>query len=137
MFLKSYKSQRLIAFIFVNTMQYPCTMKSNVYHSSKRGPSLFFHSDSNTWPCFGLFSWLNPCTGCNSRTDLVLAFELYSFNFISKPNKSLRFTRFRRSYKKCPAVGLINQCQSYIAFLFDVCCLKQPLYFFAAICPKW
>ena len=44
---KSYKRQRPIDFIFVNTIQYSHTMKKNIYHSNKRRPPPFFHSDTN------------------------------------------------------------------------------------------
>ena len=44
---KSQKRQGLIAFILVNTMQYLCTLKSNIYHSSKREPPPFFHLDTS------------------------------------------------------------------------------------------
>ena len=44
---KSQKRKRLIAFILVNTIQYPCTLKSNIYHSNKRGPPPIFHLDTN------------------------------------------------------------------------------------------
>ena len=44
---KSQKSQRLIAFIMVNTMQYPHTPENSIYHSNKRGPPPFIHSDTD------------------------------------------------------------------------------------------
>ena len=40
----------LIAFIFVNMIQHPRTLNNNIYHSNKREPPPFFHSDTNTWP---------------------------------------------------------------------------------------
>ena len=51
-----------------------------------------------------------------SWTDL----NMLSFNFEAAPRKSLRFTRFVRSYVKRPAVVLTNHCQIYTAFLLDV-----------------
>ena len=60
----------------------------------------------------------------------LLLLNVLSFNFVPKPNKYLRFTRFRRSYVNCPAVILINHCQSYTAFLLDVNCSKWPRSFF-------
>ena len=39
---KSQKRQRLIAFIFVDTMQYPRTLNNSIYHSNKREPLPFF-----------------------------------------------------------------------------------------------
>ena len=38
----------------------------------------------------------------------LLFLNILSFNFIPKPNKSLGFTRFRRSYLKRPAAVLIK-----------------------------
>ena len=46
---KNQKRQRVIAFILVNTI--PHTLKSNTYHSNKRVPPPFSHSDTN--PVFG------------------------------------------------------------------------------------
>ena len=45
--LKSQKKQRLIAFILVNTIQYPCTLKSNIYQSNKQWTPSFFHLHTN------------------------------------------------------------------------------------------
>ena len=58
--------------------------------------------------------------------QIWLLFLICFFNFVPIPNKSLRFTRFRRSYANRTAVVLTNHCQSYTAFLFDVCCSKWP-----------
>ena len=44
---KRQKRQRLAAFIFVNTIQYPCTLKNSIYNSNKRGLPPFPHSDTN------------------------------------------------------------------------------------------
>ena len=33
--------------MFVNALQYPHTLKSNIYHSNKRGLPLLFHWDTN------------------------------------------------------------------------------------------
>ena len=40
-----------MAFVLVNTMQYPRTLKNNIYHSNKRVPPPFFHLDAS--PVFG------------------------------------------------------------------------------------
>ena len=60
--------------------------------------------------------------------DLIwlLFLNILSFNFVATPRKSLRFTRFIRSYVNRPAVVLTNHCQSYTAFLLDVRCSKLP-----------
>ena len=97
-------------------IQYPHTLNNNTYHSSKREPSSFFHSDTNTWPQSGPFSWKHPCSGCNSGTDLDVVFEYIFFNLVPTSKRSLRFTRFRRSYVSRTDVVLTNHCQSYTAF---------------------
>ena len=66
----------------------------------------------------------------------LLVLNIFSFNFVPTPNKSLRFMRFRRSYVNRLAVVLTNHCQSYTAFLLDVRCLKWPRSFFGAVCPQ-
>ena len=60
--------------------------------------------------------------------DLIwlLFLNILSFKFVAAPRKSLRFTRFIRSYVNHPGVVLTNHCQSYTAFLLDVRCLKLP-----------
>ena len=55
---------------------------------------------------------------------------IFFFNFVPTSNKSLKFTRFRRSYVNRTAVVLTNHCQSFTAFLLDVGCSKWPLSFF-------
>ena len=73
--------------------------------------------------------------------DLIwlLFLNILSFNFVATPRKSLRFTRFIRSYVNRPAVVLTNYCQSYTAFLLDVrfskvSCASFFFFFFAAAC---
>ena len=120
---KSQKRQRLISFILINTMQYPCRLKSNIYHSDKRGPPPFFHLDTN--PVLG-----RVLIHSVDRTHvLVLPLELswllflniLSFNFVPTRNNFLRSKRFRKSYVNLPDVVLSNQ-TSYTAFLLDLCC---------------
>ena len=109
-------------------------MNNNIYHSKKREPPPFFLSDNSTWPRPGPFWWQNPCCGYNSETDLVVALEYIFFNFVPTTSKSLRFTRFRKSYSNLTAVILTNHCQSYTAFLLDVCCSKWPRSFSFCSC---
>ena len=52
---KSQKRHRLAAFILVNTIQHPRTLKYSIYHSNKRGPLPFFHSDTNPVLVYVLF----------------------------------------------------------------------------------
>ena len=125
---KSSKRQRIIAFIFVNTIQYSAALNNSIYHSNKREPPPFFHSDTNTWPRSGPFCWQNPCSVAVELIWLLLL--IFFFNFVPTSNKSLKFTRFRRSYVNRTAVVLTNHCQSFTAFLLDVGCSKWPLSFF-------
>ena len=101
---KSQKRQRLIGFIFVNTI----------------------HSDTN--PVLG-----HVLVHFVGKTNLVVTVELIwlflnilCFNFVLTLNKSLRFTRFGRSYvnRNC-----YRSYQSYTAFLLYVRCSKWPHFF--------
>ena len=121
---KNQKRQRLITFIFVNTIQYPRTLKNNIYHSNKRRPPPFFHLDTNPVIGHALVHSVDKTHVLVVTVDLIwlLFFNILSFNFVTTPRKPLRFTRFIRSYVNRPAVVLINRCQSAIAFFLDVCC---------------
>ena len=46
----------------------------------------------------------------------LLFLNIFSFNSTPTPNKSLRYTRFRKSYVNRPAVVLTSHCQSYTVF---------------------
>ena len=102
-------------FIFINLIQYPHTLNSNIYHWNKQEPPPFFHSGTNTWLHSGPFCLQNPCSGCDSGTDLVDVLEYNFVDFVPTLNKSLRFTRFRRSYINLTAIILTNHCQNYTA----------------------
>ena len=120
---KSQKRRRLIVFILVNTIQYPCTLKSNICHSNKQGPPPFFYLDTN--PLLGHFL----IHSVDKTNALVLTVELtcllflnkLSFNFVPTPKKFLRLKKFRKSYVNRPDVVLTNP-TSYTAFLLDVRC---------------
>ena len=129
---KNQKRQRLITFIFVNTIQYPRTLTINIYHSNKWGPPLFLHLDTNPVIGHALVHSVDKTHVLVVTVELIwlLLLNIFSFNFVSTPNRSLGFTRFRRSYVNRPAVGLTNHCQSYTVFLLDVHCLKLPLSLF-------
>ena len=89
-----------------------------MYHSNKWGPPPFFHSDTN--PVIGhvLVYSVGKTHILVVTVELIWWFlNILFFNFVPTPNKSLRFTRFRRSCVNRPAVVLINQCQSYTASL--------------------
>ena len=131
---KNQKRQRLIAFIFVNTIQYSRTLKINIYHSNKWGPPLFLHLDTNPVIGHALVHSVDKTHVLVVTVELIwlLLFNIRSFNFVSTPIKSLRFTRFRKSYVNHPVLVLPNHCQSYTAFLLDVCCSKWPSSFFCS-----
>ena len=64
----------------------------------------------------------------------LLLLNMFSFNLVSTPRKSFRFTRFRRTHANHPVVILTNHCQSYTAFLLNARCSKWPCSFF---CSYW
>ena len=123
---KSQKKQRLIAFILVNTMQYPCTLKSNIYHSNKRGPPPFFYLVTN--PVLGhiLIHSFDKTHVLVVTVELIwLQFlNILSFKFVATPNKFFSLKRFRKTYVNRPDVVLTNH-TSYTAFLLDVRCAVQ------------
>ena len=125
---KNQKRQRFIAFIFVNRIQYPRTLKNNIYSSNKWGPPLFLHL--GTSPVIGhtLVHSVDKTHVLVVTVDLIwlLFFNMLSFNFVATPKKFLRFTRFIRIYGNRPAVVVTNHCQSHTAFLLDVRCSKLP-----------
>ena len=120
----------LIAFVLVNTIQYPRTLKNNIYYSNNRVPLPFFSFgyQSCVYQFCDPFFWQNPCSGCNSGIDLVVALE-YTFSQLSSNAKqiSVKLPRFRRSYVKHPAVVLTSHI-SYTAFLLDMRCAVQSGY---------
>ena len=112
---KKLEKGRFIAFIFLNTIQYPRTLKNNIH--------------CFIWiPVLQLATAMVHSVGKTHVLDVtvdliwLLFFNILSFNFVTTPRKPLRFTRFIRSYVNRPAVVLINRCQSAIAFFLDVCC---------------
>ena len=125
---KNQKRQRLITFIFVNTIQYPRTLKNNIYHSNKGGQPPFFHLDTNPVIGHALVHSVDKTHVLVVTVDLIwlLFLNISIFNFVATPIKSLRFARFIRSYVNRPAVVLTHHCQSYTAFLLDVRCSKFP-----------
>ena len=126
---KNQKRQRLIAFIFVNTIQYSRTLTINIYHSNKWGPPLFLHLDTSFVIGHALVHSVDKTHVLVVTVDLIwlLFLNIISFfNFVATPIKSLRFTRFIRSYVNCPAVLLTNHCQSYTVFLLNVRSSKLP-----------
>ena len=88
---KSQKRHRLIVFILVNTIQYPRTLKNNIYHSNKRVPPSFFHSYTNL--VFG-HVMIHPFDKTHVlvvRVELIwlLLLNILFFNFVLTQNKFL------------------------------------------------
>ena len=127
-FSKRHERQRLIAFIFVNMIQYPRILKNNIDYLSKPEPRPFFHSDINSVLGHVLVHSAEKTHVLTVTVEVIrlLFLNLLCFNFASTPNKSLMFTRFRRSFVNIPVVILTNHCQSYAAFFLDVRCSKWP-----------
>ena len=123
---KRQNRQRLIVFIFVNLIQYPCTLKSNIYHSNKQGPPQFFYLD--TIPVLGhvLIHSVDKTHVLVVTVELIwlLFLNILSSNFVPIPNKFLKLKRFRKSYVNRPDVVLTNY-TSYTPFLLDVHCAVQ------------
>ena len=115
--------QRLIAFIFVNTIQYPSTLKNNIYHSYKWWLPLFLHL--NTSPVTGhtrVYS-VDKTHFLVVTMDLIwlLFLNILSFNFVATPRKFRRFTRFIRSHVNHPAVVLTNKVTLLFCFFVQSC----------------
>ena len=104
--LKSQKKQRFIAFILVNTIQYPCTLKSNIYQSNKQWTPSFFHLHTNLVLGHILIHSVDKIHVLVVTVELIcfLIFSIISFIFVPTPNKFLRYQRFRKSYVKRPDV---------------------------------
>ena len=121
---KRWKRKRLSAFIFVNTIQYPRTLNNNICHSNKRNHHHFFIRIPIL--CHVLVHSVDKTHVLVVTVELIwlLFLNIYFFQLCSK---SLRFTRFRRSYVNGNPVVLANHCQSYTAFLR---CSKWPRSFF-------
>ena len=129
---KNQKRQRLITFIFVNTIQYSRTLTINIYHSNKWGPPLFLHLDTSFVIGHALVHSVDKTHVLVVTVELtwLLFLNILSFKFVPTPRKSLRFTRFRRSYVNHPVVVLTNQ--RYTILLLDVRCPKSPRSFFCS-----
>ena len=111
------------------------TVKNKITIQTNRGHHLFsLRYISCTCSCSDLFCWKNPCSGCNSKTDLVFILEYTFFQLCSNIEKSLRFTRFRGSYVNHPAVVLIK-----VTLLFCLMLAVQSGQFssLASVCPQF
>ena len=130
---KTQKRQSLIIFVFVNTIQYPHTLKNNMYHSNDRGRPPFFNWDTNHVLGHVLVYSVGKTHVLVVTGELIwlLFLNIRSFNFVPTLNKCFRFTRFRRSYVNLPAIVLIK-----VTLHFYLICAVQSCHvpFFVAVC---
>ena len=92
---RSWKRDRLMAFIFGNMIQYPCTVKNNIYHLNKWRPPPFFHSDTIAALGHNLVHSADKTHVLVVTVELIylLFLNIYlNFCFVPTLNKSLRFT---------------------------------------------
>ena len=91
-------------------IQYPHTLENNIYLSNNPGPPPFFHLDTNPVLDQVLVHSINKIHVLVVTVELtwLLFLNMLSFNFVPTPNKSLRFTRYRKSYVYRPTVVLIR-----------------------------
>ena len=89
-------------------IQYPHTLKNNIYISNNRGPPTFFHSYANTVLDTWSILLTKPVLVVTVELIWLLFLNIISFNYVPTPNKSLRFTRFIKSYAYCPVIVLIK-----------------------------
>ena len=118
---KSQKRQSLITFLLVNAIQYPCSLKSDIYHSNKRRPPPFFHFDTNPALVHVLIHFVDKTNVLVAAVKLIplLFLNIISFTFVLTPNKF-----FKKSYVNCPDV-VLSSYTSYTSFLLDVRCAVQ------------
>ena len=118
------KRERLIAFIFVNTIQHLRILKNRIDHSSEPGPPSFFHPHTKTVLGRILIHFVNKAHVLVATVELIwlLFLDIFSFNFVQTLNRSLRFRRFKRNYVNHPVV--VPSTVS-IALLFLLMCNVQ------------
>ena len=97
--------QKQFLFSF-NTVQYPHTLENNIYYSCERGPSPFFHTDSNPILDQFLVHSVDKTNALVVTVELIwlLLLNILSFNF----------------FLRLPVAVLSKQWQSYTAFLLEV-----------------
>ena len=115
-------------------IQYPHTLKNNIYISNNRGPPTFFHSYTNTVLDTWSILLTKPVLVVTVELIWLLFLNIISFNYVPTSNKFLRFTRFIKSYAYCPAIVLIKS-----TLLFCLMCVVQSrnFCFFEAVCSQW
>ena len=108
----------------------PTHLEEQHLPSNKQEPPPFFHLDTSPVLDHVLVHSINKIHVLVVTVELIwlLFFNILSFNFVATPNKSFRFTKFRRSYVNRPAVVVANHCQSYTAFSLDMRCTTTFLF---------
>ena len=83
--------QRLNAFILVNTIQCPRTLKSNIFNSNKQVPPPFFHSDTKPVLDHVLIHSFDKTHVLIVTVELIwfLLLNIFSFSFVPTTNKFL------------------------------------------------
>ena len=119
-------------------IQYPRTLRNNTYHSNKQVPPSTFYSETNPVITHTLVHSVDKIRVLVLTVELtwLLFLNALCFKFAPTPRKSLRFTRFRRSYVNCPAVALTT---AKVTLFF---CLMSAIQsghvnFFEAVCSQW
>ena len=106
-------------------IKFPPILKSIIYYSNKRGQSPFFYPDTNPAISHALVHSVDKTHVLVVTVEFIwlLFLNIFSFNFVSTPRKSLRFTRFRRTYANHPIV-ILTKCPLFkvAAFLFFCSC---------------
>ena len=125
---KIQERQRLIAFIFVNTTQYPRILKNNIYHSNERGPPPFFYPDTN--PIIG-----HALVHSVDKThDLVVTLELICLLFLNifsfNTEKISQVHKIQKKLCKPPCCCSNQPLSKLHCFLLDVHCSKWSRSFF-------
>ena len=82
-----------MAFILVNTIQDPRTLKNNIYNSNKRVLPSFFHSDTNPVCGHILIRSFEKNHVLVVTVELIwlMLFNILFFNFALEPNKFLLY----------------------------------------------
>ena len=85
------KARRGRDVILVNAIQYPSTLKSDIYHSNKRVPPPFFHSNTNPVFVHVLIHYFDKIHVLFGTVELIwfLLWNILSFNFAPAPNQFL------------------------------------------------
>ena len=107
-------------------------LKNDIDHLNKRGPTPFFHSDTNLVLENVLVHPVEKTRVLFVRVEFVwlLFLNILSFNFVQTPSKPPRFRKFRRSNVHRSDVVQTNHCQSCTTFFALRALFKVVTYLF-------